>query len=71
MVRKFFKSGAQVTPSWALRGSTGTGVISPGRSQIVAVHLPPGKYLLACFWPDDRTGMPHAMMGMWKLVTLK
>jgi len=25
---------------------------------------------VACFWPDYFTGMPHAFMGMWKLVTL-
>lgn len=71
MVRKFFKSGSQGAPSWALRGSAGAGIVSPGRSEILRYNLPPGKYLLACFWPDSETGMPHAMMGMWKLVTLK
>jgi hypothetical protein len=24
-----------------------------------------------CFWPDDETGMPHAFMGMWKLISLR
>jgi hypothetical protein len=23
-----------------------------------------------CFWPDNKTGMAHAVMGMWKLVTV-
>jgi hypothetical protein len=32
--------------------------------------LPRGEYLIACFWPDRLTGMPHAFMGMWKLVQL-
>jgi hypothetical protein len=32
--------------------------------------LPAGKYFIACFWPDYFTGMPHFLMGMWKLVTI-
>ena len=70
-VRKFINSGAQGNPSWALRGSADSGVISPGQSQLLSYDLKPGKYLVACFWPDYFTGMPHVMMGMWRLVTLK
>jgi hypothetical protein len=71
MVRKYFKSGGQGQPSWGLPENASAGVVSPGRSEILRYNLPPGKYLLACFWPDSETGMPHAVMGMWKLVTLK
>jgi hypothetical protein len=69
-VRHFFNSGAQGQPSWILRGETSTGVISPFRSEVFHLNVGPGKYLIACFWPDDDTGMPHAFMGMWKLIQL-
>ena len=69
-VRQFIKSGAQGNPKWVLKGSADSGVLSPGRSQLWDYDLPAGKYLVACFWPDYFTGMPHVNMGMWKLVTL-
>lgn len=70
MVRKAFRPGAR-QPSFALRANTSTGVLSPNKGQAFYYHLPRGKYVLACFWPDDDTGMPHAFMGMWKLVVLR
>jgi hypothetical protein len=71
MVRKFLKRhGLQGNPPWALKASTSTGVISPNHHQALRYDLPAGKYLLACFWPDDETGMPHILMGMWTLVRL-
>jgi hypothetical protein len=69
MVRRALKSNKQ--PSWILRGGTSTGVISPYFGEAFHYDLPPGKYFIACWWPDDDTGMPHAMMGMWKLIWLK
>jgi hypothetical protein len=69
-VRKFINSGGQGNPPWVLKGSADSGVLSPGKSQLLNYDLKPGKYLVACFWPDYFTGMPHAFMGMWKLVTL-
>lgn len=71
MVRKYFASGSQQNPKWALKANTDTGVVSPYRAEVLKYDLPAGKYLIACFWPDDDTGMPHALMGMWKLITLK
>jgi hypothetical protein len=71
MVGKYFAAGSEAPPSFGLRASTSTGIISPNVGQLVHYNLPPGKYVIACFWPDDDTGMPHAMMGMWKLVWLK
>jgi hypothetical protein len=70
-VRRYIASGAQDNPSWALKANTDSGVISPGSKEVLKVDLPAGRYVLACFWPDSKTGMPHFMMGMWKLVTLR
>jgi hypothetical protein len=33
--------------------------------------LPKGEYVEVCFFPDPKTGMPHAYMGMIGTVTLK
>jgi len=71
MVSTFIASGSEANPSWGLKESAESGVIAPGTSQMLHINLPPGKYLVACFWPDYFTGMPHIAMGMWKLVTLK
>jgi hypothetical protein len=58
-------------PTWLLRAGTQTGVVSPMFAQTLSYDLPAGEYLIACFWPDRFTGMPHAFMGMWKLIHLK
>ena len=57
-------------PPWALKAGTGAGVLSPGTGEMLRYNLPAGEYLLACFWPDRFTGMPHFFMGMWKLIHL-
>jgi hypothetical protein len=69
-VRRAFKHPSQGQPSFALPGSYGFGVLTQGQSSAQYINLRPGKYLIACFWPDFRTGMPHAFMGMWKLLNL-
>lgn len=71
MVRRYIASGSQKPPAFGLDGGTSAGVISPGKTQVFHYDLPAGKYLIACFWPDDDTGMPHFNMGMWKLIELK
>ena len=50
--------------------SGGNDVTSPGVSLQVSYNLPPGTYVLLCFVADDVTGMPHAFMGMHKVVVL-
>jgi hypothetical protein len=70
-VAAFVKSGMQGNPPWALRPTASMGVFSPGRSVAWKYDLPAGKYLIACFWPDRFSGMPHIAMGMWKLIHLK
>jgi hypothetical protein len=59
-----------VQPTFILPAHTGTGVVSPKFGEMFQYSLPRGEYLFACFWPDRLTGMPHAFMGMWKLVQL-
>ena len=70
IVRKSLASSSQAQPKWLLKASASSGVISPGTNQFVSYDLPAGKYFIACFWPDYFTGMPHFLMGMWKLVTI-
>ncbi len=70
-VQKWIKAGAPGQPPFAMGGSTGLGVISPGFSGAWKLDAPKGKYLIACFWPDRMTGQPHFFMGMWDLLNLK
>lgn len=70
-VAAYFASGSQQPPSFALPGpSEGSDVLSPGHQLRLTYDLPAGTYVLLCFVADDRTGMPHAMMGMHKVVVL-
>lgn len=56
-------------PAFALDGEAETDVLSPGRSMTMNYDLPPGQYVLMCFFPDPKMkGMPHAMMGMVKMI---
>ncbi|MBD0741084.1 hypothetical protein BG418_06250 [Streptomyces sp. CBMA152] len=49
----------------------GLGAVSPGGTVLLrAHHLPPGTYALLCFIPDDKNGVPHAFLGMHKVVVL-
>ena len=50
----------------------GSGVVSPGYSATFNYNLPKGDYVMLCFWPDaSMGGMPHAFMGMHRVITLK
>ena len=46
-------------------------LISGGQAMVVHLHLPAGTYAEMCFFPDPKTGMPHALMGMVRIVKLK
>ena len=71
-VQKYFDSGAQGPPPFAQQGpSVGMGVQSPGRQARLTYDLPAGTYVMLCFVADDKTGMPHALMGMHRVVTLR
>lgn len=54
-----------------LNGVAGTDALTTGQSMNVHVHLPAGTYAEMCFFPDPKTGMPHAFMGMVRIVKLK
>jgi len=71
-IQHFFQSNDQGEPPFALDGpSIEMGVLSPGGHADITYTLPAGTYVLECFIPDDQTGMPHAVMGMHKVVTLQ
>lgn len=71
-IQAYFASGSQAPPPFMVQGpSGGNDVVSPGYSLQVSYELPPGTYVLLCFVADDQTGMPHAVMGMHKVVVLK
>lgn len=67
-LQRAFRSNSQ--PSFLLPGETSSGVLSQGQHQGLYYNLPPGRYVVACFWPDFRTGMNHASMGMFRQITL-
>jgi len=58
----FFKPGG---------GETDTEVVGPGHTVVWKYHVPKGKYLSLCFYPDKDTGVPHAFMGMYALLDMK
>jgi hypothetical protein len=47
-----------------------TGVISPGHTFLWTYGLSKGRYVALCFWPGKADGMPHAFMGMHKVMNL-
>jgi hypothetical protein len=70
-IQAYFDSGSQNPPPFFRNGpSTGNDVVSPGKTIAVSYNLPRGTYALLCFVADDVTGMPHAVMGMHKVIHL-
>jgi hypothetical protein len=70
-VQQYFDSHVQTPPPFMKMGpGGGNDVVSPGYSLQVTYDLPKGTYVLLCFVADDVTGMPHAFMGMHKVVVL-
>ncbi len=49
-----------------------SGVLSPGHDMAMKYRLARGNYVLVCFWPDaSMGGMPHALMGMYRMVKVR
>jgi hypothetical protein len=49
-----------------------SGVLSPGHDMAMKYRLPRGNYVMVCFWPDaSMGGMPHALMGMYRMVKVR
>lgn len=56
-------------PDWVLPGHLETEALSPGRSMTVDYDLPAGQYVQLCMIGDPTMkGMPHAFMGMVRMV---
>ena len=56
-------------PDWLLSGGLDTDVLAPGRAMTVDYDLAAGQYVVLCFMPDPAMhGMPHALMGMIKMI---
>ncbi len=47
---------------------SGTGLLSPGTRQTLAIDVPPGRYVLVCYLPDPDDGQQHFMKGMIHVV---
>lgn len=66
-VRKSLESPKE--PKWLRPGGFFFEAQSPGVETVYRQDVEPGKYLLICFvQSEEQDGVPHAMMGMWKLV---
>ena len=63
------QSESNKPPAFALPGGTGSDSINPGNRVTLTYSVPAGSYVELCFQPDPKTGMPHALMGMVRLVT--
>jgi hypothetical protein len=64
-----FSSNSQ--PDFVLKGNQDSDILSSGESMTLRLNLPPGRYALMCFFPDPKTGQPHAFMGMVRMLKLK
>jgi len=73
-VQAFFDAiaqGKQPPPPPFTGPPAGLGALSPGHTVLLRAHgLKPGTYVLLCFIPDDQLGVPHAFLGMHKVVHL-
>jgi hypothetical protein len=67
----YFNAGVDTPPPWGLPGGANAAIVSPGQSMTVNTDMPAGTYFETCFFPDLQTGMPHAFMGMVRIVTAK
>jgi hypothetical protein len=61
---------SQGPPTFALPDEQESDVVSPGHAMNLHLHLPVGEYAEMCFFPDPQTGMPHAFMGMVRIIHL-
>ena len=70
-VLTYLQSGEEAPPPWGLPAGMETGTLSPGHSMTVDYDLPAGQYVVMCFFPDPKMGgMPHALMGMLRMIHL-
>jgi len=65
------KAGASGQPPLREEGSFYRDLVSPGHSYQFKYATVPGKYVVMCWMPDRKTGMPHVLMGMSRPLTLR
>lgn len=74
-VLSFLQSSGPDSPPPSFADMTRQGftssIVSAGEWTAQKYHLAPGAYAVLCFMPDKKMGMPHALMGMIKIVTVK
>ena len=61
-------AGVSSPEEWGFAAYAGT--ISMGATEWVTADLEPGTYVLLCFVPDLASGMPHAYLGMYDVITV-
>jgi hypothetical protein len=66
-----FHSQSNGPPPFALPENADTDLVGMGHAMTLTYNLPAGTYAEMCFFPDLQTGMPHAAMGMVRIVHLK
>jgi hypothetical protein len=59
-----------IKPTFFRPGQAGTDPVGEGQTMTLSYNLPKGEYIEICFFPDPKTGMPHAFMGMERVVQL-
>ena len=64
------KNGASGPPPIRNEGSFYRDLVSPGHSYQFKYQTVPGKYVVMCWMPDRKTGMPHVLMGMSRPLTI-
>ena len=70
-IQSYFDSGSDQPPPFLIDGpSVELPLRSPAKVVGFGWSLPPGTYIMFCF-ADDETGLPHAIMGMHKVVILR
>jgi hypothetical protein len=71
VIKALNSGGPGSGPNPFANGGVGTDALGMGKSQTLTYSLPRGTYAEMCFFPDLQTGMPHALMGMVRIVHLK
>jgi hypothetical protein len=67
----YFQSGSEEPPPFYIADGLATEVVGPHQSMTLKYDLPAGTYAELCFFPDPKMdGMPHAFMGMIRIITL-
>jgi hypothetical protein len=64
-------AGGNGPPPIRNEGSFYRDVVSPGHSYQFKYGTIPGKYVVMCWMPDRKTGMPHVLMGMSRPLTIR